>query len=363
MKTTKALTTVSSAYFHPEVDAILLKKGSELKERARRNAIHFASKNLPALQGDTLPPFVGDVKTGHEELAANVYQLLQPGTHYPEGKMQLSFKDKKEKELDAEIAKKETQNQNDGIFIPKYNPDDVPSRLFKTRMATAVIFAGEVVLNAPAFQIMGESLLLAFLLSISISFAIAALSHYTAQLCRNAESREKKIGIAVFSFVIASAISIALAYLRSKYLESQDTHIPPALFAVISIGLYSICTWISYINLPSKEEIQEHEEKFKIYNAIQKRKRETEELKKEKENLTATTMEKVTYHLKAPIYAESVADRIRKMYHETVAEFKTTNLIHRTDNGVPDCFRDMVPEPDINFFVFGSKNNNHKEHK
>lgn len=346
---------VSHSYSHEELESLILAKDTEFKEEARRNAIHFASKNLPALEGDDILTYTFDTKTKYEQLASFAYQKLQPASHIPEGKMQIHHAREKEKRMDAEILEKENLNKNELFKIPNYDPDNVPSRIRKAWACIAVIFAGELVFNMASFQVIGEKMIAAVILSFSVSAAVSFFSHMTASFYKKTEDKEKKRLILIGAFIAVTAFFIVLAVLRSKLLEKHDVHIHPAFFVIFNLFLFSVCTALAIYYLPSLAEIERHKEQLKIWNAVQKRKNEIEQLKKEKEDLKTGLMEKAAHHLKVPLYAESLADRIRKMYRETVGIFKSTNLIHRTDNGVPSCFREEIPEPDINFFVFNSQ--------
>ena len=88
------------------------------------------------------------------------------------------------------------------------------------------------------------------------------------------------------------------------------------------------------------------------YHAIQKRKKEIEALKKKKEKIREMVVEKTKYRFMIIHYSNYTAERVRKMYWESIEIFKTTNLIFRTDGSTPDCFRDDLPDPDIDDFTF-----------
>ncbi|MCI0618220.1 hypothetical protein L0244_35025, partial [bacterium] len=106
---TKSLQIVTSQ-LSPEIENIILKKDIELKELARKNARHFAKRNLPAPSGDFLLPYIGEIKTGHEQLVARVNQMLQPQTHFPEASMDNDLFKEKDMHIDSEIKAKEDQN-------------------------------------------------------------------------------------------------------------------------------------------------------------------------------------------------------------------------------------------------------------
>src|ERR1041385_9113410 len=109
MKTQLAITT----HYDSTLEEIISKKDAALKERARKNALHFALDNKPEPTGHKLQAFTSDIKSGYEQLATEIFQHLQPDANLPEAKMDADALREKDKELDAEIKEKENQNRID----------------------------------------------------------------------------------------------------------------------------------------------------------------------------------------------------------------------------------------------------------
>ena len=60
------------------------------------------------------------------------------------------------------------------------------------------------------------------------------------------------------------------------------------------------------------------------------------------------------YRMKS--YYNSLMDRLRKMYFETIELYKATNRTYRKDGIIPDCFSDVLPQPDIKDISFTNFN-------
>ena len=61
--------------------------------------------------------------------------------------------------------------------------------------------------------------------------------------------------------------------------------------------------------------------------------------------------ESTKQHLRSVNEAKYLANEISKMYLESVAIFKGTNLANRTDGRTPDCFSQQTPPPDMDDFT------------
>jgi len=348
MKTQLATTT----HYDSALEEIIFKKDAFLKEQARKNAKHFASNNLPAPAGNKLLPFTGDLKSGYEQLATEIFQHLQPDANLPEAKMDADALREKDNELDAEIKNREDQNRNDKYELDGYNPGSVPARVMWAIISTAIIGVGEVLFNTKAFQVAGETMLFALLLSISVSFAVFVLAHMAPFLFKRAKTSFRRRLVVAGALFITIGLFQTLAIFRSRYLAHHEVDIAPFHFVIINLFFFIVSALLSYFILPSSDELKQHERRLKIYKTINKRKGEIKQLKREKEKIRDIVLEKTKERMRILYYTNYALDRIKKMYSESVSIFKNTNLIHRNDGKVPDCFSEELPAPDIEKFSF-----------
>lgn len=343
---TKSLQIVASQ-LSPEIENIIHKKDTELKDLARKNARHFAKRNLPAPSGDSLLPNIGEIKTGYEQLAARVNQILQPQTHIPEASMDNDMFKEKDKHLDSEIKTKEDQNHHDQYELGNYNPGSIPLRLWIAGAATAIIFTGEVIFNAKSFQITGENLLFALILSFSISLGIAVFSHIVAFMYKGARTRIERWLIVGGSLLLVSAVFAVLAVFRSSYLASHDVNVSPGYFVLFNLFFFIVSALLSFFLLPTWQEIKENLRHVRLHYAMKKRNRQIKKLRAEKIAIKDLHTANNKQRIRLIHHASYAAERIRKMYFECVEVFKGTNLVFRTDKQTPDCFTEQVPEPDV----------------
>ena len=124
---------------------------------------------------------------------------------------------------------------------------------------------------------------------------------------------------------------------------------------IVFFLIAAIATW--YLH-PSKEEIDQNEEAMKLYQKIQKLKAEKKEKEEEQVEHEKSTKDKLKQNLRSLVYGEYTIERVRRLYKESVGEFKSANLLCRHD--VPDCFGDQIPELDIPHITFKSTINKFK---
>ncbi len=343
---TNAITLVSGQH-DPVLESSILKKDAELKELAERNARHLASRNLPAKEDEDLSSYTGGIRSGYEALGAEMLGKLQPHAHGPEAKMDADYLREKDKYLEGEIKKKEDQNRNDLFDLGSFNPKTLLKRIRLVVIITIIIGFGEILFNTKAFQVTGESLLFAFLLSFSVSVAVFVFSHVASFLYKAATTKFKRRVILFSSLLLVTGLFTALAIFRTQYLATHDIHISPVFFVIINLFFFIVSALLSFYALPTWAEIRENQLRITLFRGIQKREKEIEQLKAKKEEIKVLVLENTKYRVRVSFYATYCAERIRKMYCEALDAFKSTNLMYRTDKCVPLCFSQPINEPHI----------------
>lgn len=356
----QAITISTGNIYDPELEEMMQKRDTELKELARKNARHFAKRNLPAIVGDHLLHYLGELKAGYERLAADVFHYLQPASHLPEAKADADFFREKDKNLETEINEKIAQNHNDQYELNDFDQSSIPSRIHWTLIATFLITIGEIVFNTKAFQVTGETLLFSLVLSICVSIAVFVFSHVAPMLYKQAKNKLQRQVVIAGALFLVTGLFIALAIFRSGYLATHDVHIKPFYFVIINLFFFIVSALLSFFVLPSWPEIKQNALRLKIHYAIKRRTKEIIQLKAERESIKATILERTKNRIRIANYANYAADRIRKMYYESWEIFKIANLTFRTDGITPDCFLEFPPAPDIDDFNYTIVNINTK---
>lgn len=349
---TKDVTITTGNIYDPQMEEMLQKGSADLNELGIVKGKYFGKKNLPAPKGDDLASYTDEMKTGAEKLASEINHYLQPDAHFPESKIDADYYKEQDKNLEKETKEREDQNQSDEYELRDFHQGSIPARMKLALMITIAFTIGEIFFNTKAFQVTGDSMLFAFVISISISLGVIASSHFVPLLYKGAKSIFKKRLILIGSFLFLTILFIVLAYFRTTYLESHNVHVNPISFVIINLFFLIVSTVLSYFILPSWTELKQNARNLKIYSAINKRKKEIEQLKAKREEIKKTIMERTKMRIRMAHQANYAADRIRKMYWESMAKFKSNNLTYRTDGLTPDCFSKELPEPDIKDFIY-----------
>ncbi len=347
---TQALTIVSGNIYDSAMEEMIQKKDAELKETARKDARHLAKQNLPSKDDESLVPYIEGIKAGYEQLASQVFQFLQPSAHFPEAKMDADYFKEADSELDLKIKGLEDDNRHAEYELGNYSPGTIYLRIWITAIATGIISIGEVLFNTKSFQVTGENMLFALILSISVSFAVFAFSHVATFLYKSRKTTFQRRAVAFTTLFLITGLFTALAIFRSSYLANHKVYINPFYFVIINLFFFIVSVLLSFFVLPTWQEIKENTSRMKHAFGIAKRKKEIEKLKKEKDDIRKVILERTKNRIRIAHYSNYAAERIRKLYLETVGIFKSTNLTFRTDKQMPGCFSGRIPEPDINDF-------------
>jgi cation transport ATPase len=339
--------TIASAQYNPVIEAIIKKKDEELKNLARKNGRHHAKRNRPDPVNDKLDPFTGELKTGSERLAADILHLCMPKSQFPQGKMDIDYYKEKDKKLDEEIKLLEDKNRHDEYDLENYSHGSLNIRIWITAIFTFIIMLGEIIFNTKAFQVIGDNKILALILAITVSFAVFVFSHIASFMYKAAPTPFKRRIVLAGSLVTVTVLFIALAIFRSTYLASNDVHVSPVYFVIINLFFFIVSALLSFFLLPTWPEVKEHFKFMKLQNAINRRKDEIQKYKQEKEKNKEIINEITKVRLQLIYYSNYVAERIRKLYFESLEIFKSTNLVFRTDGKTPQCFHEIPAEPDI----------------
>lgn len=358
---TKAIYIASGSPMDSKLEEIIQKKDANLKELAAKNAKHFAKRNLPAPLEDKLENYTGELRTGYEMLASDVLHHIQPGANFPEAKMDADYFKDKDKNLEAEILEKQSQVHNHEYELGNHCEGNIAARKRWAIIASLIIFSGEVIFNSKSFQVTGENFLFSLILSISISFAVMVFSHMVPFLYKEAKSIFYRRLIVIGSLLIVTIVFSVLAIFRSNYLANHEIHISPGYFILFNLFFFIVSTLFSFSILPTWTELKENAHKVGTVKAIKKLKDEIQLLKAERERIKQSILENTKQRVRIGYHANYVIDRLRKMYWETLEVFKSTNRTFRTDGAIPDCFSDILPEPNIEDFNFSLNSSNTKQ--
>jgi hypothetical protein len=262
-----------------------------------------------------------------------------------------------DRRLDARLQDLKALNRTDAYELGDFDPRFVPWRTAAALAAGAAIAVGETAFNAVAFQVMGENLLFAVLLSFGVTVTVLWLAHATPMLHTKAQTAWGKRLALGGTFLLATAAFTALAVLRARYLAAHDVQVEPVFFVAINLLLFTAAVLLAFFAVPSADEFKRHAALSKLRRAVETRRREIEQMPQAKRALVDTLAERTKQRQAFVEQARRYRQRICKMYAEAVAVFARTNRVHRRGGPTPACFLDPVPGLDFREYAAGFTDN------
>ncbi len=331
----------------PVLESMTLTTHEELKTLARKNGEHHAMRNMPGPSETNLEPYTNDLKNGYHRLAAQVFKLLQPDSHFPEARMDIEHMKDKDKRLDDEIKYRQNENQRIQYELGNFNPKVLHARTRMAVLISVIIAIGEIVYNTKAFQIVGENLMFAFVISTAISVAVFAFSHLIPFLLKATRTKLMRRIIILASIGFVIVVFTALAIFRTQYLAAHGLNVSPVYFVVINLFFFVVALLLSYFLLPTWKELKENSDKVKKYKDIERRKKEIITMQKEQEANKLELLERNKARMQINYYSQYVINEVIGMYKESLGIFESSNLLFRTDRCIPACFSSKINDLDI----------------
>lgn len=359
MKT--SLLPVSLPQSNHELDQMIETEHLRIKKSAYDIGKQHGMKEppLPLVKGDKIIHFIGGIKGSYEQLVMKVLKKILPAIHMPEGRIDRDHAEIHNKRLTDGIAKLRKQKELFKRELGDRNPEDLLSKIKNTRLICFCLFIGETIINTFAFEVLGDNLLFSLLLSASVAFAVSLGAHIAGRKYKDAKTKRERNIVIVISSIGILVVSGVIAALRSIFLKKIGIDINPVFLAIFNIAFFVVACLVTYFMHPSTEEIKQNEEAIKLHEKIEKLKAEIQEKENETIEHETTTKEKLKQNMRSVMYAEYCIEWIRRLYRESVGEFKSTNMLCRQD--VPECFSDEVPELDIPEITFNSTINKYKK--
>lgn len=338
----------------PEIEKLMESSDAELKALAVRSARHYAAENRPLVSDDSLLQYIPEIIGGYERTASDILRLLQPETHFPDGKMDIERTNQKKANLDWEIEELEKKVRIEEPLIKDHDEREFNFTKRKILWVILLMMAGETTYNTGSFQLISENPIFTLLLSVAITIAVLLAGHTTASLYKKAETRKQKIAVVGGSLLAMSLLFFCFALLRTWYLHEKSVEINPLLFVIFNLFFFVVMCLISYFYLPSWEELRRNRQLERINTALKRKKAELSEKKNFRDKLIDSLHDLNKTRVRSIHYAKYLTDSIRARFKEAAGLFMSTNNRYRTDRKTPDCFSQTLPELKIDDTYFTS---------
>ncbi len=348
-----------SAFSHEYIDALINTEAEKICKVAEAKGRHWGLQDMPSVQGDTIAPYLLDLKTKCEQLALQILQKLKPALHLPQGKIDADVADLHHKRLSGDIREMERHINLHRHDIASYSPAEIENRKRISNLLSFGIFIAEVVLNTQAFQVFGDNLIYCLLLACSVSLAVSFGAHFAGRQYKDAKTKIKRRIVLAVSFIGISIFSFVIASLRTMFLKRIGVDIDPLYFCIFNIVFFLMAAIASFYLFPTKEELDQNRVNLHKYKTLKKL--EKGKIAKVKELLAHenTSTQNIHGHLDKTMEAEYAIERIKSVYAQAVAIFINANMLCR--KGIPDCFGYAPPPLDIPHITFHTTINKYKK--
>lgn len=334
--------TTTYGHTYPELEKRILEKDSELKAKAIKEGKFLGMQNRPGIS-DRLEPYLGFIKSGYDDLRAQILQFIQPDVHTAKMRTDGIALEQKQAELAVQITRLTHENNVAEHELGGKVPVAKKSN-WRGQLALAICYLGELVFNAWSFEFMGDSLLFSLVIAAGITMGMYLFARGILYCLARGAADRKMYAAAIALAIPALLLIMVLSSWRSKMLgATSDVSVSPFVFAAVNLFLFIGSMLASYFFFPKQEEAQADRELRTKYDAIQERKAKIQELSAEKDRLEAEAREQALHHQQVISLANHAAERINTLYHETAEAFKATLLMHRDDRQTPECFCEPLP--------------------
>lgn len=316
----------------------------QMLRKAKMEGEHFAKTNRPRLRGDNLDPYVAMLVAPYDEMSARVQQSVGAENLQKETQMETDAAEEKNKALNENLEKTKTEKHKveHEMDEKEMSLEELPYLAPKKEKVPIplILAVVETFFGAAAFQILGDNLIIAIIISAGITFALILLAKFLVeQIIENTNDSRKKAMFAIGGAVVALAVFYLLAMLRAKQLsESTDFPIHPIFLVFVNILFFLVTCYYYYSIYRTKAQRKRYEELLRYQKILMELARQEAYLTEQIEGLKKSAVEKVRLMMSKPGYAKWLIERIRKWRVETIETFKAANLAHRSDKQTPDCF-------------------------
>ena len=348
-------------FYNEKIEQIIKNEVNEINIIAKNLATNYAERQFPPIAGVKLNMVIEEIKARYEKLGIKVCKELQSAVNQPEvatDRLKVEAEIKKtsntinELENKGNQAEKEQQNLNiEGHY----------QTLKEVRIKNILFFGAEVLFTSLSFQFFGENLLISILIAIPFTLSVSEYAHLVAMQYKKYTNVLKRRIFLLASILFASLVFFGLSYFRSQALGKEGVSVSTFFFVLINLFIFLVSAFLHYkYSMTKEEKISYH-----IYKKLKKEKEKydakAELLRQHISDMDTQLQDKGVLTLHIDDFAKTSLKEIQKYYEETVGKLKSTNLLLRTDNVIPECFSEATPKLEIDYDFDFYKFNNKEE--
>jgi len=278
-----------------------------------------------------------------------VCKELQSAIHHPEvatDKIKVAAENKKSNDAIKELNYRKQQIETDQ---KKLNIHGIYQNIREIRLKTLLFFAAEAMFTSLSFQFFGENLLMSILIAIPFTIAVSEYAHLVAMQYKKYDNIIKRRVFLILSILFASMVFFGLSYFRSQALGKEGLSIATFFFVMINLFIFLVAAFLHYKYSMTKEDKIKYHTYQQLKKEIEIKDAEIKQIEQHISDMDSQLHEKAMLALHLEHCAKNTIEEIQKHYEEAVERLKSTNLLLRTDNVIPECFPEPTPKLEINY--------------
>ncbi|MGE0637680.1 MAG: hypothetical protein AB7P01_14640 [Bacteroidia bacterium] len=325
-------TTTFSAFAQTRVEALETEIEQEhqvIHEEALKKSRFFAQENRPAPK-EAINSYVRPIIEGYSLLTNKVKMglsklILEIENELSICKTSIAQLSGQKATLVKEINLKRSALEK---YVTTYPWRVLPLVL----LFAAIMLVSEVLFNALAFQVFGNSLLFSILIALGITLAVVVVFHLFQKSLTLAKTLLHRILIVIFWVCIITLFFYFLGVFRNSFFESNENNNEVPLLGFIIINwILLIATGYILGKCPQWADVMNKYEELKGKRKIRKLTKSLSALDAElnKRETTQKALERDRDHI--PSLQEELSNWISSMTRKTLSDFVMENVANRTD--------------------------------
>ena len=345
-------------FYNEEIEQMIKEEVNEINIIAKNLATSYAERQFPPATGVKLILVIEEIKARYEKLGIRVCKKLQSAVNQPDvatDRLKVQAEIKKTSNTINELENKGNQAEKEQKNL---KIEGVYQNFREIRIKNILLFGAEVLFTSLSFQFFGENLLVSILIAIPFTLAVSEYAHLVALQYKKYTNVIKKRIFLLAAILFASLVFFGLSYFRSQALGKEGLSVSTFFFVLINLFIFLVSAFLNYKYSMTKEEKINYHIYKKLKKEREKYDTKAELLKQHISDMDTQLQDKGVLTLQIDDFAKTSLKEIQKYYEETIGKMKSTILLLRIDNVIPECFSEPTPKLEIDYdFDFYNFNN------
>lgn len=334
----------------------LQKKHNEyLANEVLTSATNYATKNLPSPDEQNISFYIEPIIAFYKNFVQDVRLSIKSAIQNTLGNLKIEVSKNSTEDIDKQINDIDTRVINLNTDKSRVTTDYSKKQYALWSWVLYLIAIGEMVFISQSFiSLFGDSYLLGLIVGLIVSLSnIFLVKFYVVnELCDNKSNSNVRWASAILIFIFILAVNTSLAILRYKLLisSSGDQTFSPVVSVLIFLAIQFIISgasaYISYNFTPTKSDRKAFEEIDNIEKELINLRKRRDGLLLDKKALLLHLEFDLHFREECKHLERNAILKIEQWCRLSIGEFKRENVLRRSDNCYPECFRQAI---ELNF--------------